>query len=182
MDFELAVMALSSLAAIAAALYAKRNNELYLRSTELAEEESRRKRLSLKAYLIDGATWLSESSGRKCAFAVTLTNTAETPMAVVKAELHLDVFGEDGEVHQIILMPDAKSNAPNREMRLLDCPINLNARSAVSGWLMYQVNARVDCVMRIDRYRVVFTVDSGERTEVCMYILQRINNEESDNP
>lgn len=180
MNLEIGILALAAVAALASAAYAWRTSEHSRISTKIAEDEHRKRSAPVSAYLIDGVTWIEKDKDRTCSMAVTITNESVEPTSIIKAELHLHAYDESGLVSQIILQPIVAAEVPNKDMKVIDVPIYLDARGAVSGWFTYHVPLRVDERLRIDCYQIVFTLAGGERADVSQYIMRRIRHEKGE--
>lgn len=163
----------SAVAALIAAFYAWRSTRVANRALRIAEDDHRERHSGLAAYLIDGVSWDDQEQGRAVSFSCSLTNAANAPRSIAHAQLHLHAFDLDGTTTEIVLHP---TNDAGPDSKPIEIPINLAARTTVSGWLTYRIPNRIVDALTIDRYELTFLASDGERASLNCYLLRRIEN------
>ena len=171
------IAAIAALAAVAAAFFAWTSWRVSKRSLKLAEQDNQEKHTGIGAYLIDGVRWSKSVDEQQVAFACSISNTANAPLAVVRIDLHLHAFDKTGNLSKAILEPAAGTDLPFPDATILSAPLNLNARSTVSGWIKFRLPTHVCQSLTIDKYELVFDCSTGERTKLEQFLIKNIHDE-----
>ncbi|MDP2820227.1 MAG: hypothetical protein Q8O29_18515 [Polaromonas sp.] len=166
----------SAVAAVFSALYAWHSARIAKRALGIVEQDHIERHAGIAGYLIDGVSWESAETGIFVALACSLSNSASAPNSIARVELHLHVFDSSGATSTVILKPVSRDAPLLWELPSISVPINLQARSTLSGWLVYQIPLRVSQALSIDRYELVFSTSTGERITLETYLLKRIEN------
>lgn len=167
----------SCLAAVLSALLAWRSGATAKRALKLAEADHREKHDSLKVYLIDGTCWQNDQCDDYVAFACSFTNGANAPNTVVRIDLNVYAYDEEGTLSQAILQPLGQGSPSLWDLKPLLVPINLEPRSTISGWVTFKVPKHLIMKKRIDKYEIASVTSLGERAIVESYLLRRLSNE-----
>ena len=178
---ETIIALVSCLAAVMSALVAWHSAASAKRSLKLAETDHREKHDSVKVYLIDGACWQSDQSDEHVAFACSFTNSATAPNTVVRIDLNVYAYDDEGSLSQAILQPMGEANPSLGDLKPFLVPINLEPRSTVSGWVTFKVPKRLLTKKRIDKYELTSVTSLGERAIVESYLLRRLRNDNRQN-
>lgn len=136
---ETGAAVISAIAAVASAAYSWRSNRMARRALALAELDHQERHSGLSAYLIEAAFWEDANSHRVVGFACTLTNTANAPTSVVRADLHMHVFDKAGNASELILSPSESQEPIAGALASLRVPLILKERESTSGWIIYAV-------------------------------------------
>jgi hypothetical protein len=173
---EAVAAVVSALAAVASAAYSWRSNRIARRALHLAEQDHRERHAGLSAYLIEAAFWEDANSHRVVGFACTLTNTANAPTSVVRADLHMHVFDEAGNTSELILPPSESQEPVAGTLASLRFPLILKERESASGWIICAVPDRVVRSMTTERYQLVFLTSTSDKASVESFLLMKIRD------
>lgn len=177
MTTEIAIAIASCLAAIMSALMAWHSAATAKIALKLAETDHREKHDILKVYLIDGACWQSDLAENYVAFACAFTNSANAPNTVVRIDLIVHAYDEEGNLSKAVLHPIAQETPSLWDLKTLSVPINLEPRSTVSGWISFKVPKHLINKKKIDKYELASVTSLGERAIVESYLLRRLRND-----
>lgn len=167
MTAEQVLTVISALAAVASALWAWSSSSTAKRALALAEEDAESKRESIAAYLIDSLKWRDNDGNALVSIATMFTNRAVASTAMERVELIIHAFDPDG-VNQPILVPPIQRAPENSTFSMLQTPLNLGGRQAVSGWYTFLIPKTLRGTT-IDRYELSATSYSGQRIAVSVY-------------
>lgn len=173
---EAGAAVVSAVAAVASAAYSWRGNRMARRALDLAEQDHRERHSGLSAYLIEAAFWDDAGGHRVVGFACTLTNTANAPTSVVRADLHMHVFDQAGNTSELIFSPSESQEPVGGTLASLRLPLILKERESTSGWIIYAVPDRVVRSMTTERYELVFLTPTSDKASVESFLLMKIQN------
>lgn len=175
LDSKVAII--SAAAAVVSAAYAWLSSRTASRALRLAEDDHRERHAGFDAYLINGVTYQVGENAEFAAFACSVINKANAPIAISRVDLRVSAFDEDGRVSQIILDPTPATVKPFSNLGSLPVPLNLPPRTTTSGWLSFKIPERVAHSFRIDKYELAFISSDGERATLSQYLLQSVKCE-----
>ncbi|WP_146218532.1 hypothetical protein [Pseudomonas sp. RW409] len=167
----------SAAAAILSLLISYYSSNIARRALKIAEEDHKEKHSTLSTYLINGTMWDTNDKIRFVAFSFSISNSANAPKTITQTDLHLHVYDRAGRTHEITLKPTNKHPTHIDSSKIIEPPINLNARTTISGWLIFEIPRRITETLSIDKYELAFTTSSGERSSLESFLLMRFTNE-----
>jgi hypothetical protein len=174
LDTKVAIVA--AIAAAASALFAWLSSRTASRALKLAEQDHMERHAGLSVYLIDGVRCTPRADEQLVAFACSVSNQANAPMAISRIELHVHAFDTDGRVSCVVLTPSPAIVKPFPDLSALPVPLNLQPRTTASGWLCYRIPERVARVLTIDKYELAFISSTGDRTTLSQYLLRNLSD------
>jgi len=145
---------------------------------KLAEADHKEKHETIKPYLIDGVCWQNDKLENFVSFACSFTNAASAPNTIVRIDLNVYAYDEEGSLSQVILDPIIKDTPSLWNLKKLPVPVNLEPRSTVSGWTSFKLPAHLVTKKRIDKYELVSTTSLGKRAIVESYLVRRLTNDD----
>lgn len=177
MELDTIISVCSAIAALLSALYASMAVRSAAKSTEIAIDDHRERHENIHAELIDGFSWETVDKTKMVAFACSLVNKASAPNTIVNIELHVHEFdNRDGQTSKLILRP-VSSDAPSvRDLQPFPLPLNLDPRSATSGWVSFRVPDNFATGKLIDKYEITFLDALGRRISINQYLIRKIEN------
>lgn len=177
MELDTIISVCSALAALLSALYASMAARSAKKSLEIAVDDHRERHENIHAELIDGFSWETADKMKMVAFVCSLVNRATAPNTIKSIELHVHEFDDhDGQTSKLILRP-VPSDAPSvRNLQPFSLPLNLDPRSATSGWVSFHVPDNFAKGKLIDRYEITFLDAIGHRKSVNQYLIRKIEN------
>ena len=169
MTLEIKISILSAIAALGAAYWAWSSARTARLALALSEEDARSKREALKAYLINALRW-GKSAKEYISFSCSYTNSSSNPTTIERLELVVHGFDLAGNGSQVRLQPEQET-PEGSELLLFPLPLNLQARSTLSGWLTFCLPKPWINSFLIDKYELVATTWSGQKITLESYIV-----------
>jgi hypothetical protein len=141
-------------ASVGLALWSLRISRKALR---IAEDQDARRTRYLEFYLNESVSWrLDDAGARLVGFHLMVTNPADRPNSVVRADLHVTYsVGTSLVVVQIPCTTGAPPVALASDHVPLGLPLRIGAKSAVSGWFLFRLSKELTGGHPIERYDVV---------------------------
>lgn len=171
MTLELKISVLSALAALGSAYWAWNSARTARRALALTEEDAVSKRESLKADLINSLRWERKDS-EYISISCSYTNSSSYPTTIERAELVAHGFDLAGTGSQLRLQPE--NEAPDHsEFSPLVLPLNLQARTASSGWITFRMPKSWISRYIVDKYELVATTWSGHKVAIETHIVMK---------
>jgi len=164
----------SALAAFASALYAAHSARSAAKSLALQQKDRSDKEMGLHAYLVDTAFFAPPVGRRSIALACTLTNLASVPNSISAAELNVYEYQTSGISLKLVLRPSSVAVVPPWSLHRFNVPVNLDARSSASGWLVFDLPEAFGAERAIDKCELLFSSAMGEHTSVETYLLKEV--------
>jgi hypothetical protein len=135
------------------------NSSTSRRALRLAEAQDERRNRQLEIYLADAVGFHGEDeSARTIAFCLTITNTSDSPNAIVAADLCVTYRLENGVLTRVKLpsMTPAHLTIPGYgAVCNLAIPLPFDARGAQSGWIIFQLHRDLTGESSIEGYEVL---------------------------
>ncbi len=176
MDLTTITSVASAIAALLAALYASHSARSAAKSLVLMQRDRSDKDMGITAYLIDTALFFRSDTRRSIALASTLTNLASVPNSISAAELHIHEYTDTGAPLKLILRPTDTDLDTTWDYPRFVVPLNLDARSSTTGWLVFDLPDAFGIDRAIDRCELWFSSAIGERTSVETYLLREVQH------
>lgn len=176
------VAAVSSLGTCVAAIFAFLSTRTSRRALAMAIEAADRsmRQLAIK-YRSGFIIKLPERSSRIYVFSISLINSSDRPAAVVRSELRI-TFSPDEESDAVAVLqhePDLRHRLPpGKSLMPLAHHPRIDARSAVKGDLLFEVNDKVLPRHSILSYEVVVTDTDNTSASFFPAILKELDDEE----
>lgn len=181
MTTETIIALVSALAAVISSLMAWHSAVTARNALKLAETDHREKHDNVRVYLIDGTCWQNNQVEDYVAFACSFTNSANAPNTIVRIDLIVHAYDDEGNLSQAILDPIIQETPPLWDLKTLPVPINLEPRSTVSGWISFKMPKHLITKKRVDKYEIASVTSHGERVIVESYLLRRLRNDNRKN-
>ena len=178
MTTETQIALVSAIAAIISALMAWHSAATARSTLKLAEADNKEKHETIKPYLIDGVCWQNDKLESFVSFACSFTNAANAPNTIVRMDLNVHAYDEEGNLSQVILDPIIEDTPSLWDLKKLPVPLNLEPRSTISGWISFKLPTHLVTKRRIDKYKIVSTTSLGKRAIVESYLLRRLTNDD----
>lgn len=172
---------LSALISMASAILAWRSSRIARQNLRMAKIDFEEKHDSIRAHLVDSVTWDSEEGERVSSFACSYTNAANAPNTLERIELIVHALNPNGAILTVVLDPTLDEEINERKASLLGMPVNLGARSTVSGWINFKIPEYLLKTKRIERYEVTATSSTGKTVVLETHLLRKVDNETSTN-
>lgn len=177
-SWNLVLAAASCLAALVASLAAIWSALSARRVERIAQQEHKDRHLGVTLYLIDSARWRTKDEKETVNFAISISNVAAAPASISSVRLCINAFSPDGQPCTAILEPKqqlAKSPWPTEP---LSVPINLPAKTTISGHLSFGIPEHIYSNKRIDSYELKAVSGATEAATVTAYLVKRISDAE----
>lgn len=175
---ETKIALVSAVAAIISALMAWHSAATAKSALKLAEADHKEKHVTIKPYLIDSVCWQNDKLENFVSFACSFTNAANAPNTIVRMDLNVHAYDEEGNPSRVILNPIIEDAPSLWDLKKLPAPVNLESRSTLSGWISFKLPLHFVTKRRIDKYELVSTTSLGERVIVESYLLRRLTNDD----
>jgi hypothetical protein len=154
---------------LVAAIIAARSLHNSSRALKLAESESGEKRLAIDPYLIQAKKVVLQDASY-AAFAISFTNRASAPNTLSNVELLITYIAAGDEARQIYLPVEQTFPKGIADIKCLDIPINISARAATSGWVVFKLPEHIR-KHPIKAYAVNGYTAEGRKVTVTSYLL-----------
>lgn len=174
------VSVFAACASVVSAISAWRNARAARANLRMAKIEFQERHDSMTGTLIDGVCWDSPEGERIVSFACSYTNTANSASTVTKFELLVHAKSKDGT--QITAVFDPSSNIKPRleVMQKLTFPLNLQARTTASGWILFELPKYIIQTKIIDNYEIKATTSNQKSVSIDCYILKELESEDRE--
>lgn len=176
MEFDTTMSVASAIAALLSALYASMAARSAAKSTEIALDDHRERHENIHAELIDGFYWETADRIKMLAFACSIINKAVAPNTIISIELHVHERNDYGQTSKLILQPIAADIPPEWNLQSFPLPLNLDPRSAASGYVSFRMPDNFATGKLIDKYEIRFLNSVGHRASVNQYLIRKIEN------
>lgn len=182
-DFVIALQAqpltlvnlVASIVAIFSALAAWRSSKAARENLRMAKIDFEEKHDFIRAQLVDSVTWQSQQGDRIASFACNYSNAANAPNTLARLELIVSAINSNGTSITVVLDPTSEITITHRGFPQLNVPLNLAARSTVSGWVSFKLPAYLVETKRIDKYQISATTSSGVALTLDAHVLAKYN-------
>jgi len=128
--------------------------------------------------LIDGVYWDSPEGKRIVAFACSYTNTANSASTITKIELLVHATSKGSTQITVVLDPSSNLKPLLEAMQKLNSPLNLQARTTTSGWILFELPKYILETTRIDNYEIKATTSTQKSTNIDCYVLKELARED----
>lgn len=171
MTLELKISLLSAVAALSAAYWAWCSVQTAKQALALSEEEATTKRESLNAYLINAIRW-DHDTDEYISFSCSYTNRSSNPTTVERIELIVHGFDLSGTGSNVRVNPEQETPRGST-FSPLNLPLNLSARTTISGWLNFKLPKSWAIKFIVEKYELVATTWSGQKVVLESYIVMK---------
>jgi len=171
------VAVVSAIAAVISAISAWRSSCAARKNLRITQAEFEERHDSIRAHLIDSISWDSPKGERIASFACSYSNAANAPNTLVRFELIVHGINSDGSKITVVLDPTMDNIPSQKGMSQLSVPLNLQARSTLSGWISFMLPAHLINTKRIDKYQVIAVTSTGKALILDCYLLSKRQNE-----
>ncbi|WP_430468854.1 hypothetical protein [Vreelandella titanicae] len=147
----------------------------------MSEQEHDEKLRELKAYLIDGFTFLKNGKSY-CGFALSITNLSSVTKSLPIIELQVEYTVGSGETGKAILNCEIDISPPyiKPEYQKLTTPINIPSKETVSGWITFRKPIIKNMDLNIKEYKIIGMCNEKRIEIVSAYLLRCISNEKDE--
>ncbi|WP_162945832.1 hypothetical protein [Pseudomonas sp. DY-1] len=144
------------------------------RSLRISLSDHSEKFREIKPYLISCYKWTDGLEGKFASFAVLYNNSASMPCTIQRIDLRVSYVDDSDEVRSIILSPDLRVRSSEKDgLSRLEPPLNISAKSSISGWVTFMLPDSFDREKIIDSYSVD-AHSSDSRITVTAYIIPEV--------
>lgn len=154
------------------------NSRKALKITQYDHQEKFR---SIQSYLVQSFSF-THHQRKYCSFAITYSNLASQGQSISTIDLEIEGFDANGLFNRLIL-PINSAVIPKglaEGYRKIVPPLNLSAKESVSGWVTFALPRETDVRIRIEQYKVIGKLPTGENCEVISHIMQMVSDEAKD--
>jgi len=150
------------------------------KALKISQKDHDEKYKDITPYLIRSVKYASkETSDKLVSFAVSYTNRASIPNTFSKLALEVTYFDEEGELHKVILIPEEIKENFWTEIKQLSIPLNISAKTTISGWVGFKLPKALKQNKRIDKYSLVATTADDKKVIVESFLIKEIENEDT---
>lgn len=143
----------------------------------IAKQQHKERYKNIVPYLIEAFKWKSKEE-IYVSFALRFTNEATMANSIQSIELHLEYYDRKKHYGKAKVSPnfDVKPVNLTDSLELLRVPLELNAKSAKSGWISFELPSLFShsTELEIDLYKIVATTTDGRFYSVDTHIINRV--------
>ncbi|MDI9247704.1 hypothetical protein QMZ25_03795 [Stenotrophomonas sp. RS-48] len=156
----------SVLVSAVSALWAWSSARIAKRALALAQAEADQNQEGITAELIRALKWQRNGSSFM-SISCSVNNSSKSPTVVNRMELMIHFFDPSG-IGNKMLLPSCASSPSGSDFSRLEQPLNIQPRSAVSGWVSFDISQLPEG-SKVERHEMVGTTWSGKRFSVNVY-------------
>ena len=171
------VSVVAASASIISAISAWRNARTARANLKMVKLEFEERHDLLTGSLIDNVYWDSPDGNRIVSFACSYTNTANSASTVSRLELLVHTIDEDGTQITTVLDPSTNTKPHNDAIQKLNIPLNLQARTTASGWILFLLPKYIVQKKKIDSYEIKATTSNQKSVSMDCYLLRELTRE-----
>lgn len=139
---------------------------------KISKQQHKERYKGIVPYLVDAFKWSSEEDFY-ISFALRFTNEATISNSLQNIELHLEYYDRNKHCGKAKISPSLEVKPINlaEASEMLKIPLEMNSKSAKSGWISFKLPNLFYEDLEIDLYKIVATTTDGRIIAVETHIV-----------
>ncbi|MBO2650814.1 hypothetical protein [Shewanella algae] len=142
---------------------------------KISKQQHKERYKGITPYYIDALKWKSQGE-IYVSFALRFTNEATISNSIQSIELHLEYFDRQRKYGKAKISPNLEIKPVNlaSASEVLAVPLELNAKSAKSGWISFKLPSLFSKELDIDLYKIVASTTDGRIVSIDTHIIKAV--------
>jgi len=138
----------------------------------MSKQQHKERYKDIVPYLVEAFKWSSKEEFY-ISFALRFTNEATISNSIQNIELHLEYYDHNRHCGKAKISPSFEIKPINlaEASEMLKIPLEMNSKSAKSGWISFKLPSLFSQDLEIDLYNIVATTTDGRTISVGTHII-----------